>query len=578
MRKYTPNSATDNFISNPNPNSNPNPGAAASWQQIHDHSGSFRFRNDDDAGAAGPIDDDSASFAPRTSRFDASEYVTFNLGDFSRSELKDLKRRLMMELEQVRILRSRLENAVFESRPVYPTSQFSATRPSPDAAPESSPRPNKAAAPSKAGHNKKGSGVKRVNPFGSDKDPKKPAMIDSITAKLVPSMMKRCGQILGKLMKHKHGWVFNVPVDAEDLGLHDYHQVIKNPMDLGTVKAKLERDAYRTPQEFASDVRLTFNNALTYNPKGHDVHLMAETLLSQFDQMYDPAYKKYEKERQRALAAAEEPKPPSVWAEESIMESVRKDAEPIPPEKKPNPNPSPKKASQQAALLNQEGLLTAGQVVEQAPAPTAGPGGKRPKMGKLPKPKAKDPNKREMTFEEKAKLGMNLQNLPSEKMGQLLHIIRKRNKHFAQDGDEIELDIEAVDTETLWELDRFVCNYKKLVSKIKRQGLIHNPVSASDLTHKSPLRENPDAAMPHKGKRGEPGGEEDVDIGDEMPVGNYPPVEIERDDAKSNNTSSSSSSSSDSSSSGSDSRSSGSDSDADSVQSPFVGSKGAHGT
>ena len=45
---------------------------------------------------------------------------------------------------------------------------------------------------------------------------------------------------------------------------------------------------------------------------------------------------------------------------------------------------------------------------------------------------------------------------------------------MAQVGDEIELDIEALDTETLWELDRFVTNWKKLVSKTKRQALLVN--------------------------------------------------------------------------------------------------------
>lgn len=55
-----------------------------------------------------------------------------------------------------------------------------------------------------------------------------------------------------------------------------------------------------------------------------------------------------------------------------------------------------------------------------------------------------------------------------------MQIIRKRNGHLKQDGDEIELDIEAVDTETLWELDRLVTNYKKMVSKIKRQALMSN--------------------------------------------------------------------------------------------------------
>ncbi|KAG2391649.1 Bromodomain-containing protein [Vigna angularis] len=39
-------------------------------------------------------------------------------------------------------------------------------------------------------------------------------------------------------------------------------------------------------------------------------------------------------------------------------------------------------------------------------------------------------------------------------MEQVVQIIRRSNGHLKHDGDDIELDIEAVDTETLWELDR----------------------------------------------------------------------------------------------------------------------------
>ena len=84
-----------------------------------------------------------------------------------------------------------------------------------------------------------------------------------------------------------------------------------------------------------------------------------------------------------------------------------------------------------------------------------------------------------MNMEEKQKLGIGLQSLPPEKMPQLVQIIRKRNAHLADEVDEIELDIEALDTETLWELDRFVTNWKKLVSKTKRQALMVNNDSAT---------------------------------------------------------------------------------------------------
>ncbi len=51
--------------------------------------------------------------------------------------------------------------------------------------------------------------------------------------------MKYCSQILKELMAKKHAgyaWPFYKPVDAELLQLHDYHEIIKHPMDLGTAK------------------------------------------------------------------------------------------------------------------------------------------------------------------------------------------------------------------------------------------------------------------------------------------------------------------------------------------------------
>lgn len=52
-------------------------------------------------------------------------------------------------------------------------------------------------------------------------------------------ILKACNEILKELFSKKHfnyAWPFYKPVDAEWLGLHDYHDIIKKPMDLGTVK------------------------------------------------------------------------------------------------------------------------------------------------------------------------------------------------------------------------------------------------------------------------------------------------------------------------------------------------------
>ena len=46
-------------------------------------------------------------------------------------------------------------------------------------------------------------------------------------------------KILIPVMKHPQAWPFNEPVDPVRLNLPDYFDVIKNPMDLGTIKVQI---------------------------------------------------------------------------------------------------------------------------------------------------------------------------------------------------------------------------------------------------------------------------------------------------------------------------------------------------
>lgn len=75
-----------------------------------------------------------------------------------------------------------------------------------------------------------------------------------------------------------YAWPFYKPVDADLLGLHDYHTIIKKPMDLGTVKKKLETREYINGNEFAEEVRLIFTNCYRYNSTESDVVMMARKL------------------------------------------------------------------------------------------------------------------------------------------------------------------------------------------------------------------------------------------------------------------------------------------------------------
>ncbi|KAG8501647.1 hypothetical protein CXB51_004660 [Gossypium anomalum] len=247
-----------------------------------------------------------------------------------------------------------------------------------------------------------------------------------------------------KQVEHKHGWVFNSPVDVKGLGLHDYYSVIKHPMDLGTVKTRLSKNWYKSPREFAEDVRLTFQNAMTYNPKGQDVHVMAE----QLSKIFEGKWASIEADYIRDMRLA-------VEYEVSLrMPTPRKAHSMLPP------------PLHTRRILDRSELMT--RPVDPRPKLIA-----TTSLGRTPapkKPKAKDPYKRDMTYEEKQKLSTNLQSLPSEKLDNIVQIIKKRNSAVLQHDEEIEVDIDSVDTETLWELDRFVTNYKKSLSKNKRKA------------------------------------------------------------------------------------------------------------
>jgi hypothetical protein len=108
----------------------------------------------------------------------------------------------------------------------------------------------------------------------------------SSTSQTAADVKRLLSPVLALLMEHKYGWVFNEEVDPKKLNLPDYFEIVKKPMDLGTVKAKLDSFLYQLPQDFADDMRLTFCNAMLYNKPGSEVHALARGMLRHFEQEY----------------------------------------------------------------------------------------------------------------------------------------------------------------------------------------------------------------------------------------------------------------------------------------------------
>lgn len=79
---------------------------------------------------------------------------------------------------------------------------------------------------------------------------------------------------------------FREPVDWSALGLFDYPQIIKKPMDLGTVQNKLENSQYTSINDAAKDIRQIWINCKTYNADGSEFYKLAESFSKRFEEKF----------------------------------------------------------------------------------------------------------------------------------------------------------------------------------------------------------------------------------------------------------------------------------------------------
>uniref|UniRef100_A0A8C8D4L9 histone acetyltransferase n=1 Tax=Oncorhynchus tshawytscha TaxID=74940 RepID=A0A8C8D4L9_ONCTS len=81
---------------------------------------------------------------------------------------------------------------------------------------------------------------------------------------------------------------FRQPVDPQLLGIPDYFDIVKNPIDLSTIKRKLDTGQYQEPWQYVDDIWLMFNNAWLYNRKTSRVYKYCSKLAEVFEAEIDP--------------------------------------------------------------------------------------------------------------------------------------------------------------------------------------------------------------------------------------------------------------------------------------------------
>ena len=90
---------------------------------------------------------------------------------------------------------------------------------------------------------------------------------------------------------------FLEPVDYVALNILDYPKIITQPMDLGTVKKKLDDNVYPTFKEFLDDINLIWTNCRTYNQQGSDIVKMANHCEKIFNKNLERLFKNYKSKK-----------------------------------------------------------------------------------------------------------------------------------------------------------------------------------------------------------------------------------------------------------------------------------------
>eukprot|EP00029_Vermamoeba_vermiformis_P006096 TRINITY_DN2302_c0_g1_i2.p1 TRINITY_DN2302_c0_g1~~TRINITY_DN2302_c0_g1_i2.p1 ORF type:complete len:745 (-),score=277.92 TRINITY_DN2302_c0_g1_i2:793-3027(-) len=318
--------------------------------------------------------------------------------------------------------------------------------------------------------------------------------------------LQQCAQIATTLMKHPMSPPFNIAVDPLALGIPDYWTIIKEPMDLGTIKSWVDGGAYKDIYEFADDVRLVWRNALTYNAPGSQISVMAQTLADFFEQKFNALINRIN--NPDAVQSSPVAVEPIVTASPQPVAVQRVEVDPAVLQRR---------KEMQETLNDLRGLLRSldkqvtelkKQTANLPQPPSAKPKARSTRASATrppPKRRPRDLNLKPMSYEEKCKLSDDINSLNSEHWAGVMAVIEEEMPQaLKNDTEEVELDIDALDIVTLRRLEAFVaeCQGKPATVTVTQAPTAAPVVSSPPVPPREPKVKKPkDDDAKHKPKR-----------------------------------------------------------------------------
>ncbi|EMP36611.1 Bromodomain testis-specific protein [Chelonia mydas] len=318
--------------------------------------------------------------------------------------------------------------------------------------------------------------------------------------------LKHCSEILKEMFAKKHAsyaWPFYKPVDITALGLNDHHDTMKCPIDLGTIKKKMDNYEYKDTQAFAADIRLMFMNCYKYNSPDNEVVAMARKLQDIFEMQFakipdEPVASIPPSQPKTQIASAFSSESSS---DDSTEERSSEDSEEERTRRLAKLQEQLKAVHQQLRALAKTSLP---KLRKKKGKSKKGKGGKEKSKHKYVNQKKKklkqkkklkkklslniqskktkqqvslarksedEDSAKPMNYDEKRQLSLDINKLPGDKLGKVVYIIQSREPSLRNSNpDEIEIDFETLKASTLRELEKYVmaCLRKRPRKHVKK--------------------------------------------------------------------------------------------------------------
>ncbi|NXO34361.1 BRDT protein, partial [Locustella ochotensis] len=319
--------------------------------------------------------------------------------------------------------------------------------------------------------------------------------------------LKHCNAILKEMFSKKHAayaWPFIKPVDVASFSTGVNQAMAKCPTDLGTIKKKMDNFEYNDMQEFATDVRLMFMSCYKRNSSDHEIVAMARKLQDVFEMHFakipdEPVASDHLPQPMREITEAyssessndnSSEEKSSEDSEEERKVHLKKLQEQLValhqqlwvltkaclsrPEKKKGKAKSEKRKNKEKAeiksLIQKKKNLK--HMKKSKKKLSLNIQSKKTMQQVLLAHKSEDEDgAKPMNYDEKRQLSLDINKLPGDKLGKVVHIIQSREPALRNSNpDEIEIDFETLNASTLRELEQYVatCLRKKQRKQAKK--------------------------------------------------------------------------------------------------------------